>query len=121
MKKILILIILITLTGCSKDQAFEVEYIEFAGATYEFVKEEDGYDIFTNNGHTVEVLYGTTTIISTEIDGDIYIITGSKITYTITKNGTTILICEGQDNCTGFETVSFQNDIIGIIEEYEKE
>ena len=123
MKKLLIFILLFTLVGCQKEdkEPEQVQYIEFAGATYEFLKEEAGYDQFTNGGHIVEVQYGTTTIVTTEIDGDIYIITGSKLTYTISKNGTTILICEGAGSCTGFESVDFQDDIIGIIEQYEEE
>lgn len=121
MKKICIIVLLFFLTACGSKEPYEVKNIEFNGEIYQFLQEKDGYDVFTHNGHIVEVQYGTTTTITTEINEDIYIIIGSKYTYTILKNGTTILICEDTDQCTGFETVPFQDDIIGIILEYEKE
>lgn len=120
MKKLLLLISILTLTACGNTEENEdVDSISFSGETYEYVKTENDYDIFTNNGHIVEVQYGTVTIITTEIDDDIYIIQGDAENYEISKNGNTILVCSGTPtSCTGYESVDFKDDIIGIINEY---
>ena len=125
MKKLLLTILLalsITLVACSEEEPYTFTEITFNGETYEFLKTEDNYDIYIYNGHTIEVQYGRITTLTTELDGDIYIIQGEKDDYSIRKNGETILICSGTEiECTGFENVDFKLDFITIIEEYEKE
>ena len=121
MKKLLILLSILTLTACAKteDKNDDVDFINFNGLTYEYVKTENGYDVFTNNGHIVEVQYGENTIITTVIDEDIFIIQGNQENYEISKNGDTILVCSGSPStCTGYEVVDFKDDIIGIINKY---
>lgn len=123
-RMILTLLLTLLLVGCgNEEEPYEVTELTFNNQTYQYMKTEDDYEIFVNNnGHTIEVKYGETTILTTEIDDDIYIITGTKTEYEIQKNGTVILICTGEEiNCTGFENVDFREDIISIINEYEKE
>ena len=124
MKKILSLLLLlsITLVGCTEEEPYTFTEVTFNNETYTYMKTEDAYDIYVSNGHTIEIQYGRVTTLTTEIGADIYIIIGDLETYTITKNGETILICEGENaTCTGFEDVAFKLDIIDIIKEYEKE
>lgn len=126
MKKILLLLTLLlsfTLVACNnEEEAYVVTEVTFNGQTYQYMKTENHYDIFVSNGHTIEIQYGRITTITTEIGADIYIIKGEKTDYTITRNGETLLICSGEEvTCTGHENVDFKLDIIGIIEEYEKE
>ncbi len=128
MKKIiLILLLVLTLTACAdtEDQVEEAttKEVMFNGDTYQYLNEIDNYDRYiNNNGHIIEINYGYNTTLTTEIDEDIYIITGTKINYSITKNGETILYCIGEElTCTGFENKDFKEDFVGIIEMYEEE
>lgn len=122
-KLIVVLAFLLILTGCKKETQVseQVEYVVFSGAKYHYVETESGYDLFEKDGHIIEINYGRVTTITTVIDGDIFIIQGDKLDYSITKNGTIIIMCSGEELiCSGFESVGFDRDFVDIIEEYEK-
>ena len=116
----LLLLSVITLSGC-KNEIVEVTEISFNGKIYEKISvTDDNYDLFDNNGHSIEIFFDDEGIlISTEIDEDIYFITGTIESYQIKKNGETLLLCSGDPIvCSGFEDVSFKLDIMPIIIAY---
>lgn len=120
MKKIIVLLVLIvSLSGCKIDQT-ELDEIEFNDVVYSFEEvSSDGYDMFVGDAHLIEILYSEEVfIISTEIDGDIFIISGDLTQYTISKNGSIILIDGIELSPTGSEFVEWNEDIIPIMEKY---
>ena len=117
MKKLILLTLILLMTACKPQQ---VEELTFNEKTYTFSEvSSDGYDMFVGDGHLLEVKYEDEEfIITTEIDEDIYIIIGDMESYDISKNGTTILI-DGKDlEPTGSEMVPWNEDILGIMEQY---
>ena len=122
MKKLLLVFIMVlSLTACKSSNEV-VEEIEFNGVTYNLEEVSSlGYDMFVGEGHLIEIKYEEDSIIlSTEIDGDIFIVTGTTESYDISKNGTIILIDGADLTPTGIEFVEWNEDIIEIIDQYEE-
>mgnify|MGYP001012600256 CR=1 FL=1 len=117
----LFVLISIFLFGCEKVQEAEVKSFYFNDEEYVFLRSDEEEDHYTHNGHIIEVSYTSEVIISTEIDEDIYIIMGDLNGYQITKNGSLLSVCDELGACSGYETVSFQEDIVEIIKLYIKE
>ena len=120
-KILLVLVLVLTLSACRNDETPEIkEDILFNEITYVFNEvSSDGYDLYVGDNKLLEVLYvDEEFIISTEIYQDIFIITGNTTSYQITKNGAIILI-DGIDlSPTGSEMVSWNSDIIPLMEQY---
>jgi uncharacterized protein YcfL len=122
MKKFLLSVILVLLlSACSSDEITEIEFNDHI-YTLEEVS-TDGYDMFLYDTYLVEILFDETDnsfILTTEMDGDIYIVQGTIEEYTVSKNGSTILI-DGIDLiATGSEYVNWNEDIIPIMQQYVK-
>lgn len=119
-KLILVVIMVIALSACKP--TYVSDGIAFNGQTYDFVETDDnGYDIFEYDGHQIEVTKTSNGfIMSTVINEDIFIISGNTESYEISKNGSTVLI-DGVDKiATGTESIVWNDDIIGIMDNYNK-
>ena len=68
--------------------------------------------------HLIEVLYDEDFTITFIINEDIYFITGDQEAYTISKNGTSILIDGINQEPTGVEIPEWNDDVINIMEIY---
>lgn len=123
MKKLLIIGAILFLTACKAGtQATEqVDEFSFNGETYLYSDTtRAGFELFNGGGHLFEVKCEEECIFSFEIAQDIYIVSGTSETFTITKNGATILIDGKNLNPTGIESPEWKDDIIPILEAYQK-
>lgn len=123
MKKILLIIFVLLLTACKSnvDEFKPVTEFTFNGSIYLFSDTtKAGYDLFNGDGHLFEVKCEDECILSFELDGDIYIVSGTSELFTIMKNGATILIDGTSQNPTGTESPEWKDDIVSILEAYQK-
>ena len=110
MKKILIVAAILFLTACKPNtqEPKQVEEFTFNGETYLYSDtSRAGFELFNGNGHLFEVKCDDECIFSFELEDDIYIVSGTSETFTVTKNGATILIDGIDINPTGIESVSY--------------
>lgn len=105
----------------SEDVQEQVEEFLFNDITYVYSDTTSaGFDLFNGDGHLLEVKCEEECIISFELGDDIYIVTGTIELYKITKNGATILIDGSGQDPTGTESPEWNDDIVTIIEAYQK-
>lgn len=122
MKKLLLLTLLMLLLVSCKQKDTTIEEINLDGNVYSFTGEVDGYHIYQYNTSEIEVLFdGDITKMFFEIDEDLYIVEGGTDNVLIKKNGSTVQICPRESfECTGFEEVTFVDDIKVFYEQVEE-
>ncbi len=122
MKKIQIIILLtslLLLIGC-KSTIQEDTTLDFDGIEFSYIGDtDDDYRFYRTGTIELEVKMDENNdlIASYVKDLDIYIILGQEDNFRITKNGSLILACSGEDIvCSGIESPSFLNDIPNLFE-----
>lgn len=115
MKKILLLLLILPLLVSCKEKIDEVIISEITlnGNEYSHTLNDGVYDIYQFNDDEIQVLYtDENTKMFFEIEEDVFIVTGVDQSFSISKNGETILTCSGDNfTCSGFESVTFIDEL----------
>lgn len=108
-------VLMIFITGCEEDSS---KNIMFDNEELVYIDElANGYTLYRLGSTELEAKLIDNKIINASYikDDDVYIITGELDSFVISKNGTTVLTCSGDELvCSGFENLEFKDDISNI-------
>lgn len=108
-------VLMVFITGCEVDTD---KNIMFNNEELIYIDElANGYTLYRQGSTELEVkLIDNESInASYKEDGDLYLILGKTDSFTISKNGTTVLTCSGEEIiCSGIENLAFKDDVITL-------
>lgn len=109
------LILIVFISGCNEGES---NNIMFNNEELTYINELDnGYTLYRSNNAELEakLIDNESINASYVLDEDIYIITGEIDSFLISKNGSTVLSCSGEEIiCSGIENLDFKDDVANI-------
>ena len=111
-------ILIIFVTGCeeevNKNIMFNNEELTYINVL------DNGYTLYRSSNADLEakLIDNKTINASYLLDDDVYLITGEIDSFAISKNGSTVLTCSGEELvCSGIENLEFKDDVSNIYDE----
>ena len=112
-------ILMIFVTGCEEEDRNKNIMFNNEELTYINVL-DNGYTLYRSSSADLEakLIDNKTINASYLLDDDVYLITGEIDSFIISKNGSTVLTCSGEEPvCSGIENLEFKDDVFNIYDE----